>query len=517
MSMAASGQGHHRRERRCWPSAARVFAIGVIGAVSACGSPPAMIPREPAGETGSPASVNTKATPSAPASTPGSGASGADVPADDQLAATVVMPMLAKVSALRELPIRQAVRAQRLGRAEVIARIKSKVARNVPAGVLRAQGEFLAALGLIPIDYDFAQGIFGLLEEQVAGFYDPEVDLMVLLDDLSEAAAEETLAHELVHALQDQHYDLEPKIKYLPHDSDRVAAVQTLSEGDATLAMLQASAGPGFSLSEDALRVALVASMALSESGARTPRVLQTSLIAPYLDGYRIVTQLRQAGGWPAVDAMWRQLPTTTEQLLHPDKYHAREPALEVPVEWITNTAPQTSAPGWQVLDHDVLGEQGLRITAEQWASRETARDVAAGWGGDRYAVLFKPPASQAAGAPASGPNAVGPNRLGRPVPGEYAAAWIIRFDTRRDAGELAAVLQKTFPRKCKARPQLGAIAWLHRGATVVLTVSPFRRGSQGERVTRRSSCGQAQVWASRLLRAIKPVSKPTRTPVIKR
>lgn len=398
-----------------------------------------------------------------------------------QVSDEALQAALHRASGVRGLRPLRPVTAERLGRSAVIARIKAKVERDLPPQVLRAQGELLGALALIPPDYDYLAGIYALLEEQVAGFYDPEAGTLVLLDDLSDAGAEETLVHEQVHALQDQHYGLQRLLKYRPGDSDWVAAAQTLSEGDATSAMFDAVAGSAFAVPEDWFRMALVASTALSKSGGKIPRILQKALIAPYVDGFSLVQALRMRGGWPAVDAMWRDLPASTEQVIHLDKYDQREPPLHVSVPSL-----KALGEGWSVMDHDVLGEQGLRLTLTQWATKTTAANAAAGWGGDRYVVARRQQAGESA------------------TETEYAAAWVIRLDTRRDAAELALVLASALGRRCRERPLLGALTWMRRGATVVIAAGPYRRGDAGKRLPSPQSCTLTRAWAQRMVRAVR-------------
>jgi hypothetical protein len=216
--------------------------------------------------------------------------------------------------------------------------------------------------------------MFRLIEGQIAGFYVPDDGTMYLADDLGEAEAEETLAHELVHALQDQSYELGKMIKVAEGDGDRVTAAHALAEGDAMSAMLEVSVGSAFAVSEDALRRILAISTSMSAVGATTPRVLTSSLTAPYADGFAFVQGLRRHGGWRAVDAAYGSLPVTTEQLLHLEKYNLREPAVMV-------AEPPVGAlgEGYRAVWNEVMGEQGLRIVLEDWAHRTTAKEGAAG------------------------------------------------------------------------------------------------------------------------------------------
>ena len=73
---------------------------------------------------------------------------------------------------------------------------------------MRHQGELLLGLGLVPPEFDYEEGTFRLLESQLAGFYEYRDKKMYVASDLDGPSTDQALAHELVHALQDQHYDL---------------------------------------------------------------------------------------------------------------------------------------------------------------------------------------------------------------------------------------------------------------------------------------------------------------------
>jgi len=393
-------------------------AIALGSLVFGCGA--SEVPRgNPPG--GAPTHVSERTSPDSSAPAPGADRVGVDPRA--------VQSMLRRVAAKRGLPIRREVPSRVLNRAAIIARIREHVDRELPRDVLSNQGESLAALELIPVDYDFVAGVFALIEGRIAGFYEPEDGTMYLVDDLDDAEAAETLAHELCHALQDQSFPLAPLLKFSPTETDRLAAAHAIVEGDATSAMLDVSQGDAFAVDPEALRFAFSFAAALSSVGA-TPRVLQSSLTAPYVDGFALVQELRRRGGWPAVDGVLRSLPASTEQLLHIEKLDAHEPPIVVSVPPI-----DALGAGWTVALDDVMGEQGLRISLEEWTSRADARRAAAGWGGDRYVVARKTttPADPRA------PQAV-------------AFAWHIRMDTTADAREVGAVLERRFGGACRER-----------------------------------------------------------------
>ncbi|AUX27004.1 hypothetical protein SOCEGT47_075760 [Sorangium cellulosum] len=454
---------------------AAMGALGGAALLAGCGAPapqPAP-PRAP----GAAAEAVPSAAPPAP---PAPGAGRADEGELDEAARRAQAEMaqvLARVAKARGLPVLRDVPSRVLDRGEILERVRAHVKRELPEGVLEHQGEALAALELIPADYDFTAGMFRLVQGRIAGFYEPEDATMYLVDDLSEEEAEETLAHELVHALQDQSYSLGKLLTFKRGDSDRLAAVHALAEGDAMSAMFDVMVGSAFQVDESLLRKLVAMSTALSSVGD-TPLVLQESLGAPYTDGFAFVQALRREGGWASVDAVWRALPETTEQLLHPEKLASREPAVAVPV-------PTAAAlgPGFRVVFDDVMGEQALRIAFATYAHREVAADAAAGWGGDRFAVVRRDDPQDAA----------------RRV---YALAWRLRFDSAADAAEAAKVLERRFGKACRERASLGPIAWTARGSDVAVVAGPYERRAGGGTGSAGGTCAGAKGWLAEVMKA---------------
>lgn len=390
----------------------------------------------------------------------------------------LVAAMLARVSEARGLPVKREVKSRELARPAMLERIRLEVEKDMPMDVVAYQGELLASLDLVPPEYDFIAGSYKLIGGQIAGFYTPDDGTMYLADDLGESEAEETLAHELVHALQDQSYALAPMLKYAPGAGDRTSAVHALIEGDATSAMLDVVAGSAFKVSETLLRRMLDISTTLSAAGSETPRVLQASLTAPYADGFALVQQLRRRGGWKAVDAVWRALPETTEQLLHIDKLDAREQPL--PVRPVPLDALGSDGSDFRAILDDVMGEQGLRIILEEWARPREAEQAAAGWGGDRYTVAV------------------------RDVPGdaarkEIAVAWHLRMDTASDAAEVAAILKAHFGAGCRVRRGFGPLVWKVKDSAIVVAAGPYERQGRTPKAT--GACLVANKWADAMLK----------------
>lgn len=384
----------------------------------------------------------------------------------------LVADVLDGVSAARGLPVRSQVKSRTLSRKELLEVMLAKQEEGAPKEVVRLTGESLVALELAPPAYDFEAGIYALLQEQVAGLYDPDEQTMFLLDDLGEDSTMQTLAHELVHALQDQTFGLKGALDWKPRGSDRTAAFQTLVEGDATVAMFAFSSGDPDAIDEGTMRRVMSVGAALS-AGADTPPVLVRSLVAPYVDGFAFVQALRRRGGWRAVDRAITEKPTSTEQVLHVEKFEAREPAIEIP-----DPPLEPLGAGWRMGFVDVMGEQGSRVAFEEWTGRARARDTARGWGGDAFAVA---------------------TRDGEGGVTEVAVVWHQRADTAGDAAEIASLFRERFGVACAERATLGPVTWATRGRDVVLAAGPFARRADRS-IASAGTCATATAWVKATL-----------------
>jgi hypothetical protein len=380
--------------------------------------------------------------------------------------------ILEEMSKIRGLPVREPVRVTTLDRETLLAKVRKKVAEELPPDVLELQGETLRALGLVPSEYDVVEGLFKLVQGRVAGFYDPDDKTMYLLDDLEDAQRDETLPHELVHALQDQSFSIGPLLDYKAGESDRSTAIQLLVEGDAMSAGFDYSYETAVVVEPKRLKEAFQLSTALSRVGMDTPPVLIGSLIAPYTDGFGFVQALRQHGGWRQVNLAFKDLPESTEQALHPEKYFVRERPLTV-------AAPPVSAlgEGFEPALVDTNGELGLRLVLEQWTGEAVASKGAAGWGGDKYIMARK--RTDAASI--------------------YALAMVTRMDTAADAKELATIIEGKFG-ACAERSDLGPIAVKLRHRDVVVVAGPYERGKSSVRAA--GNCEGARAWIKSIVAA---------------
>jgi hypothetical protein len=248
----------------------------------------------------------------------------------------------------------------------------------------------LKKLGLVPPEFQYGPFIVKLLTEQVAGYYDPRVQRFYLADWIELEGQKPVMAHELAHALQDQHFNLRRFEKWPKGDSDAELAVHSLIEGDATLAMtLYMAKNPLVAL---AFVRSIATSNTASEHFKQAPRALRETLLFPYEQGSEWASRIYKRGGWSLVSASFTKLPQSTEQILHPDKYLSYEAPVKINLPELRGSL----GPGWKKLDADVNGEWSFYLILDQFlnAPAESKR-AAAGWAGDRYAFYEGPKAGE--------------------------------------------------------------------------------------------------------------------------
>lgn len=239
----------------------------------------------------------------------------------------------------------------------------------------------LTTLGQMDADQDLRQVYLDLLGEQVAGFYDPETGELVA-ESASDLGPNDMMiiAHELDHALTDQALGL-PDFEGMEDDVDGLLAQQGLVEGDATVLMQQWALGNLSLLDIAQLGTTPIDTTQLDAA----PWALQAQLLYPYEAGLEFVCQLYVDGGWAAVDAAYTDLPTTSAQVLFPERYLAGEGAVEV-------SAPSTSEPGWEEARATTYGAAELEWLIEAPGNDRSrglsdARERVADWAGGRQTV----------------------------------------------------------------------------------------------------------------------------------
>ncbi len=232
---------------------------------------------------------------------------------------------------------------------------------------LRRSGETLRSLGLIQPDADLVELFRASLEVGVVGFYRTTSEELVVRGGELGLYEQSVLVHELVHAFDDQWFDLD-RPEFDGDETESASGFTAVVEGNASrVEDLWAE-----QLSDtDRAALRLAQTTVLSPSDLQVlrslPRFMLELQISPYTDGLTLVRAIEARGGEAAVDEALNDPPLSTEQVLHPDDFFSGEAPLSV----------DTPRPDGTVIDEGVFGELGLRA----WLGAQAAD----GWGGDGY------------------------------------------------------------------------------------------------------------------------------------
>ncbi len=306
---------------------------------------------------------------------------------------------------------------------------------------MEAEGTAGAMLGLFPQGIDLKSASIEALKEQLLAFYDFHTRRMVVIDGGEksvgsniESASERAgrrdylgyliLAHEYTHALQDQNFHLGDNMRRLRDDTDAALALRSVAEGDATLA------GWGYVLGKmDVSTVRTLESDIKTFTKDYTLHSKGGSLAGyeyfnfPYVQGLRFVSEAYKRGGWAAVDALYRDPPESTAQIIEPSLYfdHRTRP-LEVD---LYGYDPKLD--GWQIVESDTNGELALEVIIQRNLGIDS-RDLAYAyeWAGDRVALFRKD--------------------------GEIGVLWLIAFRDQSSAQGFAATYKRVLDRTLGAR-----------------------------------------------------------------
>lgn len=270
----------------------------------------------------------------------------------------------------------------------------------------------LVALGLLPAGADFGAATENAYATQAAAYYDPQTKRFFFVMPPKDITTLDIVsAHELTHALQDQHFGL---TKYLTdaESSDALAARRFVVEGDAMLSSMACLIFAKTSLAElsrEQIRAmrpkleefanadpAIMATMLRQQASATSvmdpelekslnamssiPRTILVPLMDSYMKGAVLVLDAYERGGWRAVDALYKEPPESTEQVLHPNErlFSSTDHPHRV-------TLP--SFDDYTLVESDVVGELQWSVYFSLW-KHEGGDSIQQNWDGDRYAVL---------------------------------------------------------------------------------------------------------------------------------
>ena len=304
---------------------------------------------------------------------------------------------IGKISFQKDVPVNF------MSRDELARYIRDLFDEEYPLDYAEREERMLRGFGLLTEGQDLRATREKVLGENVAGFYDERPGVKKLFAISSGQSLnlmnQLVLSHELRHAIQDQHVVIREKLQVQSDYDDRRLAALCLLEGDASILMEQyLSSGATsnqpevanlFKVFSQSLTGEEIAAMFAAGPSLRTaPPVVQEQLIAPYFDGRNLAAAIFAKGGFALLNQKLERPPRSMEQVLHPEKYlDLGDEPVEVSLPEVGRAKPSFEGTLGEFLIRVLLraGPAGLAPKGEAAADAAAA---AAGWGGDRYAVL---------------------------------------------------------------------------------------------------------------------------------
>jgi hypothetical protein len=289
-----------------------------------------------------------------------------------------------QVIQLRGLKPLSDVERQLISPSDLQSQVQSDFLSNYTQTDAKNDSRVYTLLGLLPSDFDLWDFYNQLYAEQVAGYYDDENKVMYVVQGSGFNGPERlTYAHEYTHALQDQHFGLRENLGYTDaaceENSERCAGVQALVEGDAT--QLEDQWLRNYATQKDIDQILAFYSDFQSPVYDSAPAFIKDSFAFPYTEGLNFVQALYRQGNWSAVDDAYQHPPSSTEQILHPERYPEDTPVLLADLGQLDDSLGS----GWSQINQGTFGELFTRQVMEAFIPKDTAATAAEGWGGDEY------------------------------------------------------------------------------------------------------------------------------------
>jgi len=353
--------------------------------------------------------------------------------------AGVVKGIIGEVSTIRELQPLEEVPFSLLTQDQMAEEVRLLDSPGDLLAGLKHQWTIYRVLGLVPESATVGAEDTDLLTAGYSGLYTPDPPHILVVSKHANMSAEEEVvfAHEFTHALQDQYFDLDSYSAGVS-SMDGDLAARSLVEGDATLVM--ALYANGNTTQAEWEHLAYQASFAEQPQLDLAQESESVSEIVgfPYNQGTAFVLELFQQKGWAGVNAAFADPPSSTEQVLHPEKFLGHR---DVPEDVYLPGPPGTA---WKLVLEDTLGEFVIsRHLARYLDDADQAAAAAAGWDGDRLGVW-------------------------RNNQGQEMVAWEMRWDSQSEAEEFAAAYRTVIVNRFKgATVSYGG--WWNAGGEAVL------------------------------------------------
>jgi hypothetical protein len=261
-----------------------------------------------------------------------------------------------------------------------------------PPGELDSERKLLFKLGFIPQQYDLAEFLRKAALLSSISLYDPQTKVLYLADSLADEQEEailSSLVPNLAYAFQDQHFGVSLEHTRVEANQDASVARWAVLTGDALHAVFDYKLGSSAFSRVKVRDIRRFFRFLLEEQMADdTPQPLIEMSLFSGVGGFAFMQFYLQWNGWEAADRLYSDLPLSTEQIMHPEKYAGSR---DDPTEVKEQTPPDVLSPSWKRIYSNTLGEFVLYLHLKEFISEQQAKWAAQGWDGDRVELFENP------------------------------------------------------------------------------------------------------------------------------
>jgi hypothetical protein len=353
-----------------------------------------------------------------------------------------------------KLPIKNPVKRELAGREQVRKFVLTHMREDKDAQRLQRSEASMKKFGLLPQEFDLGKFLVDLMEDQVAGYYDPKTKTVYLLDWVAPEAQRPVLAHELTHALQDQSFGLEQWLKVRDDDDppgnpdkldsgpdEEQAARQAVSEGQGMAVMMDYVLAPsGQSLADMPAMGEIFKQNTLARADdsplfATAPLYLREMVIFPYTYGLSFLEDLLTRGGREmAFAGAFKNPPRDTREIMQPDSYLDGQRVEPLRLPKLSDLLKKN----YVGYDSGAVGEFDVYILLKQYSGSELAEKLSQAWRGGVYYLGRKKNAK--------------PPKSGGPIPmSDLGLLYVSNWATPEDAGYFAKAYSLWLPKKYKS------------------------------------------------------------------
>jgi len=265
--------------------------------------------------------------------------------------------------------------------------LNKRIKKSLKPEEIYADELALKMFGFVPQDFDLRNSTIDLLTEQAAAFYDYDEKKLFLMENSSVVGDTVTLAHELAHALADQHFHLNNFMDDTPASDDENLAHSAVVEGEATWVMIAyglKQAGRAPEPTPEMLR-------SMSDGGQssmtefpvlrQAPLYIQQSLLFPYSYGATFFDAVYRKLGKRAFTEVFAHPPVDSAQIIHPERYFAHE-------EPARPALPTISAKPDEVITDGSVGEFDHQMLIRAYVGEEEANSLAPHVRGGQFKIV---------------------------------------------------------------------------------------------------------------------------------